>query len=63
MKEIRQREKELKIPPEEWFTAWMLSRIRKRKRIDGHELQALHDVVKTGGDDVIHNFEEKFQEV
>ena len=38
MKDIYQRERELKITQDEWFTAWMLSRVRKRKRIDNHEL-------------------------
>ena len=46
MKEIRQREKELKITQDEWFAAWMLIWIRKRKKIDNHELQSLWDVVK-----------------
>ena len=63
MKEIRQREKELKITQVQWFAAWMLSWIRKRKKIDNHELQSLHDVLKRGGDKVSEEFEEKFQEV
>ena len=37
--------------------------MRKRKRIDGHELQALQNVVKKGGDRVIKDFEDVFQEV
>ena len=41
----------------------MLSRVRKRKRIDNHELQSLRDVVKKGRDTVFKDFEEKFQEV
>ena len=41
----------------------MLGRIKKRKRGDGHELQTLRDVVNTGGEKVIENFEEAFKEV
>ena len=63
MKEIRQREKELKITQDEWFAAWMLSQIRKRKKIDNHELQSLCDVVKREDNMVLEEFEEKFQEV
>ena len=37
MKEIHQRERELKITQDEWFTAWMLSRVKKRNRIEDHE--------------------------
>ena len=37
--------------------------MRKRKQIDGHELQALWNVVKKGGDTVIKDFENVFQEV
>ena len=48
---------------DEWFTAWMLSRVRKRKRVDNHELQSLRDIVKKGGDTIFEDFEKKFQEV
>ena len=30
-KEIRRRETELKITKDEWFAAWMLEKIKKRK--------------------------------
>ena len=53
----------MKITQDEWFVAWMLSCIRKRKKIDHPELQSLYDVVKRGGDKVLEEFEEKFQEV
>ena len=36
---------------------------KKRKRIDKFIYQALRDVVKLGGDNVIKNFEEKFKEL
>ena len=41
----------------------MLSQIRKKKKIDSHKLQSLQDVVKQGGDTVIKDFKDKFQEV
>ena len=63
MKESSQRQKELKITQDEWLAVWMLGRVQKRKRIDGHEFQSLRDVVKKGGDNVLKNFEEKFKEV
>ena len=53
----------MKITKDEWFAAWMLGRIRMRKRIDGHELLALRNVVKKGGDTVIKDFEDVFQQV
>ena len=63
MNEIRQREQDLKFTKDEWFAAWMLDRMKKRKLMDSHKLQALQDIVKKGGDNVIKDFKEKFQEV
>ena len=63
MKEINQRRKELNMKEDEWVAVWMLSIIKKRKKIDIFIYQALRDVVKLGGDNVIKNFEEKFKEL
>ena len=63
MKELNQRRKELKMTDDEWIAVWMLSVIRKRKKIDKFAYQALRDVVKLGGDDIVKNFEEKFKEL
>ena len=63
MKEINKRWKELNITPEKWFAVWMLGPIRKRKRVDRYELQALRDIVKKGGYDVIEVFNKKFKQV
>ena len=41
----------------------MLGRVRKRKKIDSHELQSLKNVVKRGGDTIIKDFENTFQEI
>ena len=53
MKEINQRHKELSISQEEWFAVWMLLRMRKRYRMDNYEFQALRDIVKEGGYNVV----------
>ena len=47
----------------EWVTVWMLGIIKKRKRLDKFVYQSLQDVVKVGGDNVIKNFKEKFEEL
>ena len=41
----------------------MLGKIRKRKRIDIFEYQALNTIDKEGGDDLIEKFEKKFKEI
>ena len=41
----------------------MLGCVRKRKRLDNFEYQALRDVVKEGGEDVIERFQKKFKEM
>ena len=46
---------------DEWVAVWMLSIIKKRKRLDKFVYQFLPDVVKIGGDNVVKNFEEKFK--
>ena len=37
--------------------------MKKTKRIHSHELQALPDVVKKGGEDILNQFEDKFKEI
>ena len=63
MKELNQRRKELKMTEDEWVAVWMLEIVKKRKRLDKFIYQALRDVVKLSGDNVIQNFEEKFKEL
>ena len=48
---------------EEWYSVWMLGKMKKRKKMDNFEIQALRDVVKEGGLDVIDKFEKKFKEI
>ena len=63
MKELNQRRKKLSMTEDEWVAVWMLCIIKKRKRLDKFIYQALRDIVKLGGDNVIKNFEEKFKEL
>ena len=63
MKELNQWRKEINMTDDKWITVWMLSIIKKRKKIDKFVYQALRDVVKLGGDDIIKNFEENFREL
>ena len=41
----------------------MLGIVKKRKKLDKFVYQALRDVIKLGGDNVVQNFEEKFKEL
>ena len=63
MRELNQRRKELKITYDECFSVWMLGKIKRRKKMEGFEIQALRDVVKAGGEEVLEKLEEKFIEV
>ena len=60
---MRQRKKDLKVTEDKWDAVWMLTIVKRQKRIDKFIHQALRDVVKLGGDDVIKNFEEKFKQL
>ena len=61
MKEINQRKNDLKMTKDEWVAVWMLSIVKKRKKVDKLIYQALRDVVKVGGDNVLENTEKKFK--
>ena len=61
MKELNQRRRELKMAEDEWVAVWMLSIIKKRKRLGKFINQSLQDIVE--GDNVVKNFEEKFKEL
>ena len=63
MKEINQRRKELKITENEWFSTWMIGRIKKRRWMETFEYQTLRNVVKEGGENVIKNFKDKYREL
>ena len=63
MEEIHQRRKELKITENEWFSVWMLGRVKKRKRMETSQYQVLRNVVKEGGEDVMKNFGIRYREL
>ena len=63
MKELRQKKKDLNVTEDEWDAVWMLSIVKKRKKIKKFIQQALRDVVKLGEDNFIANFEDKFKEL
>ena len=48
---------------DEFHSIWMLQKLKKRKRIENFEIQALREIVKTNGEDVLENFEQKFKEI
>ena len=59
----RGRRKELKITENEWFSVWMLGRVKKRKRMETSQYQVLRNVVKEGGEDVMKNFGIRYREL
>ena len=48
---------------EEFDAMWRLKKVRKRRKMEGFELQSLCNVVKEGGPNVVTNFENKFKEI
>ena len=63
MKELRQRCVELKMTFDEFHSVWMLEKMKKRRKMENFEIQALRNVVKEGGLDVVKNFKKKFKEI
>ena len=62
MRELRQRRMDLNITFDEFHAVWMLMKLKKRKKIESHELQALRNIVKENAADVVTRFETKFKE-
>ena len=62
MRELRQRRMDLNITFDEFHAVWMLIKLRKKRKIENYELQALRDVVKENAADVVTRFENKFKE-
>ena len=46
MRELRKRKRDLNATEDEWDAVWMLSIVKRRKRIDKFIYQALRDIVK-----------------
>ena len=60
MKQIRQRRMDLNFIFNKFHAVWMLMKLKKRKKIESHGLQALRNVVKENAADVVARFETKF---
>ena len=64
MKELRQRRVELKMTFDEFHSVWMLEKMKKRRKMENFEIQALRNVVKDSSpDEVVKNFKKKFKEI
>ena len=63
MSELRQRRVDLKMTFDEFHSVWMLQKLKKRRKMENFELQALREVVKENSQDVVQNFEQKFKEI
>ena len=62
IKELRQRRVELKMIFDEFHSVWMLEKMKKQRKMENFEIQALRNVFKEGDPDVVENFEKKFKE-
>ena len=63
MKELRQRRVELKMTFDEFDSVWMLKKMKKRRKNENFEIEALRNVVKESRPDVVENFETNFKEI
>ena len=63
LRELNQRRKDLKITFKEFISVWMLGKIKRRNKMESFKIQALRDIVKAGGEEVIKNLKEKFIEL
>ena len=63
MKELNQRSVELKMTYDEFYSVWMLGKMKKWRKMESFKIQAFGNVVKEGGWDVIDNFKKKFKEI
>ena len=63
MIELRQRRVDLDMTFDEFHTVWMLQKLKKRRKMENSELQALREVVKENGQTRVQNFERKFKEI
>ena len=63
MSELRQRSVDLRMTFNEFYSVWMLQKQKKRRKMENFELQALREIVKENGENVVHNFEQKFKEI
>merc|ERR1712114_96963 len=60
---LKMKKDRLRISETEWFAMFMMIQTKKRKGVEGHQIQSLKDIVKKGGEEVIEQFREKFKEM
>ena len=48
---------------QEFYSVCMLGKMKKRMKMENFDIQALRNVVKEGGPDVIDKFDKKFKEI
>merc|ERR1712002_1412847 len=63
MENLHTKKERLGISEREWFSMFMMVQTKKRKGVEGHQIQGLKDIVKKGGDEVIEQFREKYKEM
>ena len=63
MTELRQRHVELKMTYDEFHSVWMLGKMKKQRKMESFEIQALRNVVKEGGPYLVEKFEKNFKEI
>ena len=54
---------EKKIDDKEFFSVWMMIETRKRKGMEGYELQELRNIVKRSRENVMEEFRKKYKEL
>merc|ERR1712002_1276195 len=63
MEKLKLKKDRLRISDIEWFSMFMMIQTKKRKGVEGHQIQSLREIVKKGGDEVIEQFREKYKEM
>merc|ERR1712002_1376485 len=63
LEKLKMKKDRLRISETEWFSMFMMIQTKKRKGVEGHQIQGLKDIVKKGGDEVIEQFREKYKEM
>ena len=56
MNELRQRRVDLEMTFSEFHSIWILQKLKKRKRMENFEIQALRKIVKENKEDVVERF-------
>ena len=63
MERLYARKDENEVKHKKWFSTWMMIETKKRKGIESFQLQELRNIVKTGGEEVMNEFRDKYREL